>query len=88
MVEFSRESLQRRASVNRVDLSLPEIAFVAATRGIGGAGIGLLLADCFKSETRKSVGWTLVAIGAVTTVPIALGLFARHRSARALPAQG
>ena len=62
------------------DLSIPELAFVAATRAMAGAGIGLLLADCFKSPTRRQIGWTLLAIGALTTVPIALGVFARRRA--------
>ena len=54
----------------RVDLPLHELAFVAATRGMAGAGIGLLLADFIEPETRRNVGWTLLAIGALTTVPI------------------
>ena len=63
-----------------VHLSLPELAFVAATRGIAGAGIGLLLADALKArQTRRAVGWTLLAVGALTTVPIALTLGARQR---------
>ena len=62
------------------ELSLPELAFVAGTRGMTGAGIGLLLADCIKTvERRKAVGWTLLAIGALTTVPIALTVASRRR---------
>ena len=64
--------------MKRLQISLPELAFVAATRGMGGAGIGLLLGSCFKSDTRKAVGWTLLAIAALTTVPIALRVFARR----------
>jgi hypothetical protein len=56
------------------------MAFVAATRGIGGVGIGLLLSTCFKTPgTRKTVGLTLLAIGALTTVPIAVTVIARRR---------
>jgi hypothetical protein len=61
------------------DIPLHELAFVAATRGIAGAGVGLLLADYMKPETRRSVGWTLLAIGALTTVPIAASLISRSR---------
>ena len=63
------------------ELSFPEFAFVAATRGMAGAGIGLLLSDHLNVDTRKAVGWTLLAIGALTTVPIALTLIARHNHA-------
>ena len=61
------------------NVSMPEIAFVAATRGMAGAGIGLLAADHLNSEKRKAIGWTLLAIGALTTVPIALSVIARRR---------
>ncbi len=60
--------------MRHIDLPLHELAFVAGTRAIAGAGIGLLLSDFLKPETRKTVGWTLLAIGALTTVPIAVGL--------------
>lgn len=60
-----------------LDLSIPELAFVAATRGMAGAGVGLLLAGWLKPETRRAVGWTLLALGVLTTIPIALGVFSR-----------
>ena len=62
----------------RIDVSVPELAFVAATRGMIGAGLGLLLADRLGKEQRKAVGWTLLAIGAATTVPIAVRVFGRR----------
>jgi hypothetical protein len=62
------------------DVSVPELAFVAATRGMAGVGIGLLLSSCFKSaEHRRAVGWTLLTIGALTTVPIAVTVISRRR---------
>jgi hypothetical protein len=62
------------------DVSLPEVAFIAGTRGLLGAGIGLLAAEYFNSaDTRRAVGWTLLAIGALTTVPIALTVISRRR---------
>ena len=68
------------------ELSFPEFAFVAATRGMAGAGIALLLADSIRTaEQRRAVGWTLLAVGALTTVPIALTLFARRARALAAP---
>ncbi len=63
--------------MRHVDLPIHELAFVAGTRGMLGAGVGLLLAGFLKPETRRSVGWTLIALGALTTVPIAVSLIRR-----------
>ena len=64
------------------EVSLPEMIFVAATRGMAGAGIGLLAGGFLKPETRRTVGWTLLGIGAASTVPIAMLALARIRSDR------
>ena len=61
------------------DVSSPELAFVAMTRGMAGAGVGLLLSGFLKPDARKAVGWTLLGIGAITTVPIAAGVISRSR---------
>ncbi len=60
------------------NVTVPEIAIVAATRGIAGAGAGLLLSGYLPPETRRAVGWTLLAIGALTTIPIAMALFGKR----------
>ncbi len=62
-----------------LDLSLPELAFIAATRGMAGVGIGLLLADHVRPEARKPVALTLLAIGALTTLPIAATVIGRSQ---------
>jgi hypothetical protein len=64
--------------MNKLDISLPQLAFVAGTRGLGGAGIGLLLGDFFDSKTRRAVGWTLLTIGVLTTIPIAIGILTQR----------
>jgi len=58
-------------------LTLPEIALIAGTRGMLGAGLGLLLADRLSGDHCRSIGWILVLVGAITTVPIAMLLFGR-----------
>ena len=60
--------------MKRTSLSIPEIGIIAGTRGMLGAGIGLLVADRLSREQRRAVGWTLVAVGALTTIPIAIQL--------------
>lgn len=52
-----------------LSLDLPTFGFVVATRAMLGVGIGLLLADRLSPERRRTVGLTLVSIGAATTVP-------------------
>lgn len=60
-------------------LTLPELALVVGTRAALGAGLGLLLADRLPEGQRKAVGWTLVLIGAVTTVPLAIEVLGKVR---------
>jgi hypothetical protein len=56
-------------------LTVPDIALVAVTRGAIGFGAGLLLADKFKGQRRKAVGWSLFLSGLASTIPIAMHLF-------------
>jgi hypothetical protein len=65
--------------MRNVDIPLHELAFIAGTRGMLGAGVGLLLSDYLRPESRKAVGWTLIALGAATTIPIAASLFSHQR---------
>jgi hypothetical protein len=65
--------------VRKVDIPLHELAFIAGTRGMLGAGLGLLLSDYLRPESRKAVGWTLIALGAATTIPIAKSVFSHQR---------
>ena len=58
-------------------LTVPEIGFIAATRGMIGFGAGLLLANKIKRERRKVLGWTLFLSGLASTVPIAMHLFGK-----------
>jgi len=49
---------------------------VAATRGMLGAGIGLLLA-AKAGNRRVRIGQALLAIGAISTIPLARRIFGR-----------
>ncbi|MEO7114777.1 MAG: hypothetical protein ABIZ18_02840 [Caldimonas sp.] len=62
----------------KTELPLPELALLVGTRGLLGAGLGLLLAERLDADQRRAVGWTLVTIGVVTTVPLALMVFNRR----------
>ena len=65
------------------EIHLPELALLAGTRGALGAGVGLLLADRLSKEQRKNIGWTLVAVGVLTTIPLAAMLLGRRRRSNA-----
>ena len=55
-------------------VTLPEVFLIAATRGMIGFGAGLLLSDRLGRDRRRPVGWTLLAVGAASTIPLALQL--------------
>ena len=58
--------------MKRLDLSLPELLFVVVTRAALAAGVGLLLSDRLRRGKRRKVGLTLIAVGALTTLPAAI----------------
>jgi len=61
-------------------VTVPEIALIAATRGAIGFGAGLLLANKFKREQRKMLGWTLFVSGLASTIPIAMRIFGKKQA--------
>ena len=65
--------------MKHVELTVPELALIAGTRGALGAGIALLLADRLSTEQRNAVGWTLFAIGALSTIPLALNVLGKRK---------
>ena len=67
--------------MRETQLTLPELGLIAATRGILGAGVALLLAGLIPEGQRKTVGWTLFSIGAISTIPLALTVFGRSQCA-------
>jgi hypothetical protein len=67
----------------------PLLGFIVVTRAMIGIGVGLLAADRLTREQRKAVGATLIAIGAASTLPAAIGLIrSRRRTPEAVMAPG
>ena len=64
--------------MKEVQLTRPELGFIVITRAMLGAEIALLLADRLETDQRKAVGVTLALIGAVTTIPALLAVFAKR----------
>jgi len=59
-------------------ISLSVLDLVAATQAALGAGIGLLVADRLSKGHRRTVGWTLLLIGVLSTGPLLFEVL-RHR---------
>jgi hypothetical protein len=55
-------------------LTIPEIMLLGGTRVALGAGIGLLLAGKLNDDRRKGAGLALTVVGALTTIPIVIGI--------------
>ncbi|HEX7624046.1 MAG TPA: hypothetical protein VF400_10785 [Anaeromyxobacteraceae bacterium] len=58
----------------------PDIMLIAGTRVALGVGIGLLVSKRLRKEARKRAGWALLAIGALTTIPLVLKLRTARRA--------
>ena len=69
----------------RATVPLPELGLIAATRAMLGAGIALLLAGRIAPRRRRAVGWTLAAIGVLTTPALIRDAFGRHTEDPAAP---
>jgi hypothetical protein len=60
-------------------IALWELGLIAGTRGVLGFGAGLLLADKFREQSRKLIGWSLFLTGLASTIPIAAHVFGRRQ---------
>jgi hypothetical protein len=58
-------------------LTIPEIVLIGGTRVALGVGLGFLIADKLSRDARKGAGWALLAIGALSTVPLALDILGK-----------
>lgn len=58
-------------------LTMAELFLIAGTRVVLGLGLGLLLADKIDRDTRKGAGWALLAVGALTTIPLAMNVLGK-----------
>ena len=64
------------------EITLPRLGLIAGTRAALGAGAGLLLADRLSPDQRRAVGWTLLAVGVLSTIPLAAQVIFRRDSNR------
>lgn len=66
--------------MKEVSLTIPEIGLIAGTRAAGAAGLALLLSERMNPEQRRAVGWTLLAVGLITTVPLVAQVLGRRQT--------
>jgi hypothetical protein len=64
--------------MKKQEMTLPELALIAGTRGVLGAGIGLLISGKLNKDQRRAAGWALFAVGAVTTIPLMMSVFGKR----------
>jgi hypothetical protein len=63
-------------------ITLPELALIAGTRVAFGIGLGLLVSERLNDDTRRGAGWALVAVGALSTIPLAVGVLGEQPEIR------
>ena len=66
--------------MREVHMTLPELALLVGTRAALGTGLGLLLADCLPEGQRKAVGWTLILVGVVSTLPLTFEMLGKSHT--------
>lgn len=59
------------------NLPIPEIGAIALTRGLLGAGIGLLAANRIRPRMRRKLGIPLLLVGAISTIPLVYDVLRR-----------
>ncbi len=62
-------------------LTLAEIFLIGGTRVALGMGVGLLLAGRLSGDQRRAAGIALAVVGGLTTIPLALNVLNKGRSA-------
>ena len=60
--------------MKQANLPLPMLGLIAGTRGMLGAGVGLLMADRLPPARRRRLGFALLLVGALSTLPLVLGV--------------
>jgi hypothetical protein len=68
--------------MSNVVLSKPKLGFIIATRAALGLGVGLLVSSRLDRRRRRKLGQTLVAVGALTTIPAAMLVTRRRAGSR------
>jgi hypothetical protein len=66
------EDAHREDAMMQRVVTVPDMILIAGTRVALGVGIGLLLSRKLREGVREGAGWALLAIGALTTIPLVM----------------
>ena len=61
-------------------VTVPELFLIASTRAALGAGLALLFGEGLSYSQRRAIGWTLVVVGVVSTIPLAAEVLFREET--------
>jgi glycerol uptake facilitator-like aquaporin len=73
--------------MREISLTLPEIGMINSTRFIIGTGVGLLIAGKLDGNARKAVGFTLLAVGTLVSIPVAVSFLGKLQGAHSVGPQ-
>ena len=62
--------------------TIPELILIAGTRVALGAGVGLLIGEKLGRDARKGAGLALLAVGALSTIPLVMGVLGKPQITR------
>lgn len=60
-------------------VTMPQIGMIAVTRTLLGAGVGMLIADKIGKENSKRIGIPLMALGAISTIPLVMSVLHENK---------
>lgn len=63
---------------DKISVSITDLVLLGATRAMAGAGLALLLARRISPQKRRKIGLPLLLVGAVSTVPLLIGIFGKR----------
>lgn len=72
-----KQAEERDSFMRQRGITIPEIMLIGGTRVALGVGLGLLLSDKLSRDVRKGAGWTLFALGVLSTVPLVMDILGK-----------
>ena len=73
-------------SMKTTTLTIPELVLIAATRGILGAGVALLISNRLTESQCRTAGIIMTAIGILSTIPLAIEVIGKSNQDQDHPA--
>jgi len=71
-----------RGIMREIPLTFPEIGMINSTRFIIGTGVGLLLGGALDRRARKAAGVSLLLVGTLVSIPVAMVFLGKLRGSQ------